>query len=137
MATPASAGDPIIGTTTWSGQYQGRALSCDVLVRSEVDFDDLDPPRTLVYYATSMVDEGRRCREAIGGVAAYVTYRSTDGTTDVYESTSTGSDTSSIARVQDPPDDVVVRHVAYFRCDSNPNGCEHRVTTHPYPFGSK
>jgi hypothetical protein len=135
LAAPAGASDPVTRTTTWSGTYQGHALSCDVRADSNVDGDEIG--HMLVYYATEMVDEDPRCRKAISGVSAYVTYQATDGTTDYFESTATGSRTYSVARVSRNPEDVVVLHLAYFRCDAGPNGCEHSITTHPWPYGSK
>jgi hypothetical protein len=34
-------------------------------------------------------------------------------------------------------DDVVVDHVASFKCDGSDGGCELAFSTDPYPFSSK
>ena len=135
LAGPAAAGDPIIRTQELTFRSQGHDLSCAVEAYADVDSDDIS--HWLVYYGTRLVDEDPRCLAATTSVSAHVTYKSTDGTTDYYDSyNDDGTSTRSIARVSDPPEDVVVTHVAVFQCD-DPQGCERSFSTHPYPYGSK
>ena len=122
------------------GPFHGQTVRCTVVGSSSVDLEGPGPDEDgqQIAFTTGMIDDDPACQEAITWVAAYASYWRTGATEPDRAETSTyGTQTFGHVVVRGGLDDVVVDHVASFKCDGSEVGCELAFSTDPYPFSSK